>query len=149
MRNGHFLKVMTPPHLCIRCCASRGNPFSPSLLIFCHLVSNCNIARTLDTLSAYRVVLGVSITHQTLMWTTWSLTRVCDLFACIYTRGTSVYSLNRRTFCRNCAEFDSREIICLARNSHPSSWWPHSIVLNSGFREQVLSLCATDSPVSR
>ena len=27
-----------------------------------------------------------------------SLTCVCDLFACVYTRGTSVYSLIRSTF---------------------------------------------------
>ena len=33
-------------------------------------------------------------------------TDVCDLFACVYTRGTLVYSLIRRTFVV-CTEFDS------------------------------------------
>ena len=41
---------------------------------------------------------NVSIIHRTLTWTTGSLTCVCDLFACVDTRGTSVYSLIRRTF---------------------------------------------------
>ena len=31
-----------------------------------------------------------------------------------------------------------------AHNSHPSIWWPRSIVLDFGFREQVL-LCTTNS----
>ena len=39
--------------------------------------------------------LGVYILHRTLTWTTGSLTCVCDLFACVYNRGTSVYSLIR------------------------------------------------------
>ena len=41
---------------------------------------------------------GVSIVHRTLTWTTGSLTCVRDLFACVYTRGTSIDSLIRRTF---------------------------------------------------
>ena len=43
---------------------------------------------------------GVSVIHQTLRWTTGSLTWVCDLFACVYTQsqGTLVYNFNRRTF---------------------------------------------------
>ena len=41
---------------------------------------------------------GVSTTRRTLTWTTWSLTCVCVIFACVYSRGTSVYSLIRRTF---------------------------------------------------
>ena len=41
---------------------------------------------------------GVSIIHPTLTWTTGSLTFTCDLFACVVTWGSSVYSLIRRTF---------------------------------------------------
>ena len=54
----------------------------------------------------------VSIVHQTLTWSTGSLTCVCDLFACVYTWGTSVYnnSLIRRTFVESVQNFDSREI---------------------------------------
>ena len=44
---------------------------------------------------------SVSVIHQTLTWTAGSLTCIGHLFACVYTRGTSVYS---RT------EFDSGEI---------------------------------------
>ena len=63
--------------------------------------------------------------------------------------GSSIYSLIRRTFIRVCTEFDSGEMSgreqSLAHNGHPSIWWPRFIVLNSGFRERVLLLCATDS----
>ena len=50
-------------------------------------------------------------------------------------------------------DFDSWEIAPIwyamprPQNSHPSMWWPHSIMLNRGFRERVLLLCATDSPL--
>ena len=37
----------------------------------------------------------------------------------------------------------------LAHNGQPSIWWQCSIMLNFGFREQVLLLCATDSPKHR
>ena len=50
---------------------------------------------------------SVSIIHRTPTWTARSLTCICDLFACIYTHGTSVYSLVQT--CSVCAEFDSRE----------------------------------------
>ena len=40
--------------------------------------------------------LGVSIIPPTVTRATWPLTYVCDIYA--YTRGTSVYSLIRRTF---------------------------------------------------
>ena len=52
-----------------------------------------------DTFNAALGYFGVSIIHQTLTWTTGSFTHayaVC--FACVYTRGTLVYSLIRRTF---------------------------------------------------
>ena len=42
----------------------------------------------------------------TLTWTTWSLMCVYDLFAWVYTPGTSVYSLIRRTFA-DCTKFGS------------------------------------------
>ena len=62
-------------------------------------------------------------------------------FACVYTRGTLVYGLIRRTFVE-CTEFDSGEISgraqSLARNGHPSVGWPRSAVLNFGFPERVL-----------
>ena len=51
--------------------------------------------------------LGVSVIHRT--WTTGSLACVRDLFARVYARGTSVYSLIT-VFCRVCPEFDSGEI---------------------------------------
>ena len=41
--------------------------------------------------------LGVFIIHRTLTRTTGSLTCVCDLFPCVYTKMTSVYSLIQRT----------------------------------------------------
>ena len=41
--------------------------------------------------------LGVSIIHRTLTRTTGSLTCVCDLFPCVYTKMISVYSLIQRT----------------------------------------------------
>ena len=52
----------------------------------------------------------VSIVHQTLTWTTGSLTCVCDMFACVYTWGTLFFGLIWRTFVRACTEFDSGEI---------------------------------------
>ena len=36
---------------------------------------------------------AVPIIPLTLTWTTGSITCLCDIFACVYTRGTSVYSL--------------------------------------------------------
>ena len=41
---------------------------------------------------------GVSIIRRTRTWTTGSLTCVCGLFACVYTRGTSVFSFIRGIF---------------------------------------------------
>ena len=35
----------------------------------------------------------------------------------------------------------------IARNGHPSTWCPRSIVINLGFRERVFLLLATDSPL--
>ena len=35
---------------------------------------------------------------------------ICDLFVCVHTRGTSVYSLIQRTAVWVCTEFDSGEI---------------------------------------
>ena len=59
------------------------------------LVPNLNIMKTL-TLLGHAWYFVVYIIHQTLTWATGSLTCVCDPFACVYTRGTSVYSLIRR-----------------------------------------------------
>ena len=42
----------------------------------------------------------LSIIHRTLTWTSRSLTCVCDLIACVYKRGISVYS--RRGGGRGC-----------------------------------------------
>ena len=85
--------------------------------------------------------LDISIIHRTLTWTTGSLTCVCDLFACVYTRGTSIYSLIRMIFA---TEFDSGETSgraqSLARNGHPSVWSPRSIVFHFGFRERAGAL---------
>ena len=75
--------------------------------------------------------LGVSTIHCPLTWTTGSLTCVCDLFACVYTRGTSVYSFIRRTFVGS-AQFDPGEIAervqSLACNRYASIWWPRFIM---------------------
>ena len=49
------------------------------------------------TLLVHAVLFSCSIIHQTLTWTASSFMCVCDLFACVYTWGTSVYSLIRRT----------------------------------------------------
>ena len=46
-----------------------------------------------DTFYCMLGYFGVPIVHLTLTWTTGSLTCVGDLFACVYARGTSVYSL--------------------------------------------------------
>ena len=74
-----------------------------------------------------------------LTWTTGSLTCVRDLFARVYTRETSVYSLIQRTFvesAQNSTPEKSQDgSKSLARNGHPSIWWPRSIVLNFGFRD--------------
>ena len=68
----------------------------------------------------------VFIIHRTLTRTTGSLTCVCDLFAYVYTLGTSVYSFIRRIFVRVYTELDSGEMSgrpqSLARNCHPSMW---------------------------
>ena len=58
----------------------------------------------------------VSIIHQTVTQTTWSLTWVCDHFAW----GTLVYSLIQKTCSRVCTEFDSGETAYYTRLS--SSW---------------------------
>ena len=50
---------------------------------FFHIVSIFNIAKTL--FRCMPVYFGVSIIHQTLTWTTWSLMCVRNLFACVYT----------------------------------------------------------------
>ena len=50
-----------------------------------------------DTFSACWSILVFLIFYQTLTWSTGSLTSVCDLFACVYTWETSVYSLIWRT----------------------------------------------------
>ena len=70
-----------------------------------------------------------SIVHQTLTWTSGSLTCICDLF-----------------HMRVCTEFDSGEISGRAQspahNGHPSIWWSRSIVLNFGFWEWVKYSCS-------
>ena len=84
-----------------------------------------------------------STVHR-LLTSTGSLTRVCDLFACVYTH----LSLWSRPWdsCRICTEFGSGELSgraqSLARNSHTSVWRPRSIALSFGFWERVLLLCA-------
>ena len=60
---------------------------------FFHTVSNFNIMKTLNTLSACWVIVVFHNPPNSDMDYTWSLTCMQDLFACIYTRGTSVYSL--------------------------------------------------------
>lgn len=81
---------------------------------------------------------------QTLTWTMWSSTCICDIFACTYTWGTSVYSFIWRTFHQVCKQLTPNKsqgghkavhIIVTPQhfNSHPSIWWPSSIVLNFGF----------------
>ena len=56
--------------------------------------------------------------------------------------GPRFVSLIQRTFVESTQNFDSGEISgwvqSLAHNGHPSIWWPHSLVLNPGFRERVL-----------
>ena len=42
---------------------------------------------------------GVSIIHRTLIWTTGSLTCVCDIFACVYTRGGLGLNTRLKDFC--------------------------------------------------
>ena len=65
---------------------------------------------------------AVSILHQTLTWATRSLTCTCDLFACAYTQGTSVYSLIWRTFVESAQNLTPQKISgctqSLARNCH-------------------------------
>jgi len=81
---------------------------SCSLLLFC-VVSTFHTLKT-DTFSACSVsCFGVSIIHRTLTSTTGSLTCESDLFACVDTRGTSVYSLYPKDFCRVCPEFETEK----------------------------------------
>ena len=72
----------------------------------------------------------------------WSFNR------CMNTGDLSLLS-NPKDFCRVSTEFDSGEILrqaqSLAPNSHPTIWWPCSIVLNFGFQELILLLCFTES----
>ena len=64
----------------------------------------------------------------------------------IHTGDLSLYS-HPKDFCRVCTELKiSGQAQSLAHKGHPSIWWPCSIVLNSGFQERILLLCATDSP---
>ena len=49
-----------------------------------------------------------------------------------------------KDFCAVCTEFDrgeiSRRAQSLARNGHPSIWWPRSTVFYRGFRERASTL---------
>ena len=57
---------------------------------------------------------------------------VCDLFACVYMRGTMVYckSLHRTWLGRNL------RVQSLARNSHPSIWWHTQSCLTLAFENE-------------
>ena len=61
---------------------------------------------------------GVSTIHWTLTWTSWSLTCVCDLFALICSRGTSVYSFIWRTFVVSAQNLTLRK----SGNGHQARW---------------------------
>ena len=97
--------------------------------------------------------LVVSIVHRTVTWTAGSLTCVCDLFAYVCTRGTSVYRLIRRTFVEPAQkEVDSEEISgraqSLAHNGHPPFGDHAPSCLTLAFRASTLD-CATDSFLTR
>ena len=79
--------LWTPIQLCssLHCCSK---PHA-------HLVFWCTLG-----------YLTVTMIHPTLKWTTGSLTCVCDLFACVYTQGTSVYSLLQRTWVASVPRFE-------------------------------------------
>ena len=51
-------------------------------IFFFRIVSNLNTLKT-RTLLAHAGYFGVSLIHQILMWTTGSLTHICDLFVCV------------------------------------------------------------------
>ena len=86
---------------------------------------------TTDTFSACWVILvfpeSTKLGHGL---RTGSLTCVCGLFACVYTQETSVYSLILWTFVEPALNLTleksqgGRAQSKLARNSHPSIWWP-------------------------
>ena len=96
---------------------------------------------------------SITIIHQTLTRITGSLTCICDLFACITYGDLGLWSHPKKIFffffwggdVRVCTEFDLGETCMqsLAWDSHPSMWWPCSVVLNHDFQEWVFSLCAT------
>ena len=112
---------------------------------FC-IASNFSIMKT-DAFSACRVILVFP--QSTELWhglqNLWCLTCVGDLFACVYTGRTSVYSHIRRAFVESAQVLTLEKSQSLARNGHPSKWWPCSVMVNFGFWERVFLLCATDS----
>ena len=72
--------------------------------LFIYLMIIITIVVIIICFSASRVIC-ISIIHRTLTWSTGSLTCVCHLFARVYTRGTSVSSLIRRTLTSRDAPF--------------------------------------------
>ena len=98
----------------------------------------------------------VSIVSGSLTWTTGSLTHVNVIFFAnihVYThRGLPfidsfkwlLLSLHRIWLQRNLEGGGGAQ--SLEHKSHPSIWWPCSIVLNFGFREWALLLYAAISP---
>ena len=80
--------------------------FTSFLLVcfFIYLMIIITIVVIIICFSASRVIC-ISIIHWTLTWGTGSLTYVCHLFARVYTRGTSVSSLIRRTLTSRDAPF--------------------------------------------
>ena len=83
------------------------------------IVSNFNSFKT--RFQSIMDFVAASITHQTLTWTTGSLTCVCDLFACItHTNDLGLVSSERL-----CREISRWLQTSLARTGQPSMWWLH------------------------
>lgn len=71
---------------------------------------------------------------------------VCDLFACVYTRETSFYSLILRTFvCTICTELDSGQLLGLAQK--PSMHFGHLFTVTMLSHAWLLRVCALVLPV--
>ena len=74
---------------------------------------------------------------------------ITDLFACVYTQGTLIYSLIQRTFVFRSPYWISlqkslgtRRPQSLACNCQPSTWWPFlTCILHSLLRVNALTLC--------
>ena len=115
------------------------------LFFFFCVASIFSVVKT-DTFSACRVILVFP--QSTELWhglqNLRCLTCLCDLFACVYTLGTLVYSLIWRAFVKSAQELTLEKSQSLARNDHPSRWWPCSVMLNFGFKSE----CSCSVPLT-